>query len=131
MIFKNLTFFIFKINQALDLKKQITNFNERINIIISHEMVLWQGNILTRLIQEKLSSDKINVFVDCSNKSGLVLSLIKVGIKNIIFYNCDIKIEKKIKQIANKNKSKIFKEENFINVLNSYENYNLKKNSNG
>ena len=113
MIYDHPTFIFYNLNQGLFILNTLKNSNIKINLIYPYSKLVWQGPLYLKNLFKKLEGRNIYLFAESNNDLGLILNLIRTQIKFIVININDKIIEKKLKNISIKYKTKIINKDNF------------------
>ena len=113
MIYDHPTFIFYNLNQGLFILNTLKNSDIKINLIYPYSKLVWQGPLYLKNLFKKLERGNIYLFAESNNDLGLILNLIRTQIKFIVININDEIIEKKLKNISIKYKTKIIKKDNF------------------
>ena len=113
MIYDHPTFMFYNLNQGLFILNTLKNSNIKINLIYPYSKLVWQGPLYLKNLFKKLEDSNIYLFAESNNDLGLILNLIRTQIKFIVININDKIIEKKLKNISIKYKTKIINKDNF------------------
>ena len=119
MIYDLPSFNFSNLQQSIFVSKLIKNSNSKINLIYSYHQYFWQGPQFIKSLFNESLDDNINHIAYCNNNSGMVLSLLRLGIRKIAFDKKNIKIFEKILNLSEKNNCSLynfkkFNKKNFI-----------------
>ena len=113
MIYDHPTFIFYNLNQGLFILNTLKNSDIKINLIYPYSKLVWQGPLYLKNLFKKLERGNIYLFAESNNDLGLILNLIRTQIKFIVININDEIIEKKLKNISIKYKTKIINKDNF------------------
>lgn len=127
MIYELPTFVFFNLNQGKYLSRISKKNKLKFNLIYAYEQLVWQGPFYLKKIFSELEDEKLNCIAECKENTGFVLSLLRIGIRNLNFFSQNVNLNIKVINLAEKYGSRIFLFEKFkkIHVLSNANEINL------
>ena len=119
MIYDLPSFNFSNLQQSIFVSKLLKNSNSKINLIYSYHQYFWQGPQFIKSLFNESIDKNINHIAYCKNNIGMVLSLLRLGIKKIAFDKKNLKIFEKILNLSKKNNCNLynfkkFNKKNFV-----------------